>query len=275
MQLLTSPPPHSLQHQVTRRHFLRDCTRGWVRSGSPPWPAGGLREDRFRHPPGQPLSVPNRSHFAPKAKRVIYLHMAGSPSQLELFDYKPELKKLNGQECPPEFLEGKALRLHFGVPKMLGPIFDFQQHGQSGAWVSDRLPHSAKQVDDVCFVKSMHTDQFNHAPAQLLLHTGNPNLGYPSIGSWVTYGLGTENENLPGFIVLVSGGKVPSAGKSAWGSGFLPSVYQGVQCRSKGDPVLYLSNPERASRAPAPPRPRCHQRDQPRSPTRRLATPRP
>ena len=132
---------------------------------------------------------------------------------------------------------------------MLGPQYPFHQAGESGQWISDRLPHFEKVIDDVCIIKSMHTDQFNHAPAQLLLHTGYPNLGYPSIGAWATYGLGTENENLPGYIVLVSGGRTPSAGKSVWGAGYLPSVHQGVQCRSQGDPVLYLSNPKGISRA--------------------------
>ena len=131
---------------------------------------------------------------------------------------------------------------------MLGPQFSFKQHGESRAWISDRLPHLSTVADDITFLKAMHTDQFNHAPAQLLLHTGSARLGRPSMGSWVTYGLGTENQNLPGYIVLVSGGKTPSAGKSVWGSGFLPSIYQGVQCRSKGDPVLYLSDPKDLSR---------------------------
>lgn len=181
-------------------------------------------------------------HFPAKAKRVIYLHMAGSPSQLDLFDYKPELEKLNGKDCPQSFLEGKRFAFIQGVPKMLGPQFEFEQVGESGSWVSERMPHFKSVADKVCFIKSMHTTQFNHAPAQLLMLTGNQNLGAGSMGAWATYGLGSENENLPGFIVLVSGGRMPSAGKSVWGSGFLPSVYQGVQCRSQGDPVLFLSN---------------------------------
>ncbi len=192
--------------------------------------------------------MPRPSHFAPKAKRVIFLHMAGAPSQLELFDYKPELQKLNGQACPQSLLEGKRFAFIKGVPKMLGPQAKFKQHGQSGAWVSEHLPHFAKVADDVAFLKAMHTDEFNHAPAQLLMQTGNGRLGRPSMGSWITYGLGSENENLPGFIVLVSGGKQPDAGKSAYGSGFLPTVYQGVECRSKGDPVLYVSDPKGMNR---------------------------
>jgi hypothetical protein len=202
------------------------------------WGAGGaLAKD-----PARPLA-PASPHFAGTAKRVIYLHMAGSPSQHELFDYKPELEKFDGKECPREFLEGKQFAFIQGIPRMLGPQFPFKRHGRSGAWVSDRLPHFSTVVDDVCFIKSMHTDQFNHGPAQLLVHTGSQNLGAASIGAWATYGLGTENQNLPGFIVLTSGGKNPDAGKSVWGAGYLPSVYQGVQCRSQGEPVLYLADP--------------------------------
>jgi hypothetical protein len=192
--------------------------------------------------PSKPLQVlpPN---FAPKAKRVIYLHMAGAPSQLELFQRKPELTKLDGQDCPKEYLEGQRFAFITGVPKLMGSVFPFHQENKTGIWVSDRLPFLEKHFDKIAFIHSMQTDQFNHAPAQLLVHTGNQNLGYASFGSWVTYGLGTENENLPGFIVLLSGGTNPDGGKSLWGSGFLPSVYQGVQCRSKGEPVLFLDNP--------------------------------
>jgi hypothetical protein len=237
-----------LEHQ-TRRHFLSKCGLGlgalWFggMTGRSWGSSGILTKD-----PANPLA-PAPPGFAAKAKRVIYLHMAGAPSQHELFDYKPELEKLNGKECPKEFLEGKQFAFIQGVPKMLGPQFPFKQHGQSGAWLSDRLPHFSSVVDDVCFVKSMHTDQFNHGPAQLLVHTGSQNPGSPSIGAWATYGLGSDNQNLPGFIVLTSGGKNPDAGKTVWGAGYLPSVYQGVQCRSEGDPVLYLGNPEGISRA--------------------------
>ena len=237
----------NIQH-VTRRHFLSKCTTGlgamWLSTlGEKAWGAGApLLKD-----PANPLA-PALPILPGKAKRVIYLHMAGAPSQHELFDYKPELKKLNGQPCPQEYLEGKQFAFIQGTPKMLGPLYDFKQYGQSGAWVSDLLPHFSSVVDDVCFVKSMHTDQFNHGPAQLLVHTGSQNPGAPSIGSWATYGLGSINQNLPGFIVLTSGGKNPDAGKSVWGSGYLPSVYQGVQCRSEGEPVLYLENPPGVSR---------------------------
>lgn len=187
-------------------------------------------------------------HFAPKAKRVIFLHMAGAPSQLELFDYKPELAKLDGKACPPSFLEGKRFAFIRGVPEMLGPQFSFQRYGETGAYVSEMLPHFSQIVDEVAFLKAVKTEEFNHGPAQLFMHTGSNQPGRPSFGSWVTYGLGSENENLPGFIVLVSGQSQPSAGKSLWGSGFLPSKFQGVEFRSKGDPVLYLNNPEKVSK---------------------------
>lgn len=186
--------------------------------------------------------------FAPKAKSVIYLHMAGAPSQLELFDYKPELIKYDGKQCPDELIKGKKFAFIRGVPKMLGTPAEFKQHGQSGAWISSYLPHLSTVADDLCFLKGVTTEQFNHAPAQLLMHTGNARLGRPSMGSWVTYGLGTENANLPAYVVLTSGGNNPDAGKSAWGSGFLPSVYQGVQCRSEGDPVLFIKDPEGINR---------------------------
>jgi hypothetical protein len=186
---------------------------------------------------------PMVSHFAPKAKRVIFLHMAGAPSQLELFDYKPKLAELDGKSCPPSLLEGKRFAFLKGIPKLLGPQANFKQHGQSGTWVSDMMPHLSEWVDDIAFLKAMHTDEFNHAPAQFMMHTGSGRLGRPSMGSWVAYGLGSENENLPAFVVLSSGGIEVSAGKSIWGSGFLPTVYQGVQCHSIGDPVPSLSNP--------------------------------
>ncbi len=232
----------SLLHQ-TRRHFLRDCTSGlgalWFAANTGrSWGAAGAPARDMARP-----LTPTAPQLPGRAKRVIYLHMAGSPSQLDLFDYKPELARQDGKDCPSSILAGKSFAFIQGVPKMLGPQFPFKQHGQSGQWVSDRLPHFASMADDVCFIKSMYTDQFNHGPAQLLMHTGTQNPGAASAGAWATYGLGSENQNLPGFIVLTSGGKNPDAGKSVWGSGFLPSVYQGVQCRSQGDPVLFLSNP--------------------------------
>ncbi len=233
---------------VTRRHFLKDSVTGlgamalgsfltgcdWL--GSKSATANNVFDSAHPLAPKLPM-------FPGKAKSIIYLHMAGAPSQLELFDYKPALMKLDGQDCPQSLLEGKRFAFIRGVPKMLGPQAKFQQRGHSGAWVSDHLPHFATVADEVSFLKAVQTDQFNHAPAQLLMHTGGPRLGRPSMGAWVTYGLGTENSNLPGFVVLTSGGKFPDAGKSVWGSGFLPSVYQGVQCRSEGDPVLFIKDP--------------------------------
>jgi Protein of unknown function (DUF1501) len=242
----------------TRRHFLRNLGGGLgtvflgtLASNLLPSAkaagaeTGALDFSRDARSPFSPLAP----QFAAKVRRVIYLHMAGAPSQLELFEYKPELKRLDGQDCPASFLAGKRFAFISGVPKLLGSQYPFHQTGQSGQWISDRLPHLEKRVDDICFIKSMRTDQFNHAPAQLLVQTGNPRLGYPSFGSWVVYGLGTENQNLPGFIVLLSGGKSPDGGKQLWSSGFLPSVYQGVQCRSHGEPVLYLDNPPEVSRS--------------------------
>ena len=192
--------------------------------------------------------TPKLPPHAAKAKSVIYLHMAGSPTQLEMFDPKPELQKYDGKDCPEHLLKGKRFAFIKGVPRMLATPYKFKQHGQAGTWVSELLPHFSTVVDDVAVIRSMHTEQFNHAPAQLLLHTGSPRLGHASMGSWVTYGLGSENQDLPGFVVLVSGGQTPSGGKSLWSSGFLPSVYQGVQCRTQGDPVLYLSDPEGMNR---------------------------
>jgi len=203
---------------------------------------------KFVRDPSTPLSV-LPPQFPAKVKRIIYLHMGGAPSQLELFDHKPQLARFNGHDCPESFLKGKRFAFITGIPKMLGPQFPFHQTGRNGTWISDRLPHLEQVIDDLCIIKSMKTDQFNHAPAQLLVQTGDQRTGHASLGSWVTYGLGTENQNLPGFIVLISnGGTTANAGKPLWGSGFLPSVYQGVPCRSAGEPVLYLQNPKGVTR---------------------------
>jgi hypothetical protein len=183
-----------------------------------------------------------------RAKRVIYLHLAGAPSQLETFDWKPELAKLDGQPCPDSFLKGKRFAFIKGVPKMMGPQVKFAQYGQSGAWVGEYLPNLAAAADSLWFIKSMWTEQFNHAPAQLMLQTGSQLKGRPCVGAWAHYGLGSENADLPGFIVLTSGGKNPDAGKTVWGSGFLPTIHQGVQCQSHGDPILFAQNPEGVTR---------------------------
>lgn len=179
-----------------------------------------------------------------KAKRIIFLFMAGAPSHLELFDYKPSLAKFDGTLPPADLLKGYRAAFINPNSKLLGPRFQFAKHGQSGAEISELLPHTAGIVDDIAIVKSMVTDAFNHAPGQLLMNTGSMQFGRPSMGSWILYGLGSETKDLPGFVVFSSGNKGPSGGNSCWGSGFLPTVYQGVQFRSAGDPVLYLSNPQ-------------------------------
>ncbi len=205
----------------SRRHFLKESAMGLgaLALGTFLGSCGSktARNSSVVFDPAHPL-MPKLPHFAGKAKSVIYLHMAGAPSQLELFDYKPELMKMDGQDCPPSLLEGKRFAFIRGVPKMLGPQAKFEKHGASGAYVSEHMPHLAGIVDEISFLKAVTTDQFNHGPAQLMVHTGSARLGRPSLGSWATYGLGTENQNLPGFVVLTSGGKNPDAGKSVWGS---------------------------------------------------------
>ncbi len=241
MQNLLNQLKRDKLNAETRRHFLKQCTTGLGMMAT-----GSFLKSYIEPSPKQVAEMltsppyPQSPHFAGKAKSVIYIHMAGSPSQLELFDYKPELAKVDGQDCPPSFLEGKKFAFIRGVPKMLGPRANFAQYGQSQAWISDNLPHLQTVADEVTFLKAMYTDQLNHAPAQLLMHTGSARSGRPSVGSWVTYGLGSENQNLPGFVVLASGGNNPDAGKSVWGSGFLPSVYQGVQCQHEGNPAVNL-----------------------------------
>jgi uncharacterized protein DUF1501 len=232
-------PKLEFLQQVTRRSFLQSAGRfclGAIAFAS--LAESGVAAGRARNP-----LAPRSPHFAPRAKRVIYLHMSGGPPHLDLFDYKPALVEWNDKPCPDEFLKGKRFAFTTGVPKLMGTPRQFSKHGESGIWMSDAIPRLAEVADEMCLIRSMNTDQFNHTPAELLLFTGSARQGRPSMGSWVTYGLGTENENLPGFVVLISSGTQPSAGPSAWGSGFLPSVFQGVQCRSKGDPVLYASDP--------------------------------
>jgi hypothetical protein len=184
-----------------------------------------------------------------KAKSIIYMHMSGAPPTLDLFDWKPKLVDLHLQPCPEELLKGQRFAFIKGVPKICGSPYRFSQYGASGAWVSEVLPHFAGIVDETAIIRSMSTDQFNHAPAELFIYTGAPRAGAASLGSWLTYGLGSENQDLPGFVVLLSGGTDPTGGKSLWGSGFLPSVYQGVQCRSSGEPILYANDPAGMDRA--------------------------
>ena len=218
----------------TRRAFLH---RSGVGLGAAA--LGGLLGQALGAAGGAPL----QTHFAPRAKRVIYLHMVGAPSQLDLFDHKPALERYDGRPAPDEFIKGKRFAFLRGHPKIAASRQAFRRHGQSGAEISELLPHLAGVADELAFVKSLHTDEFNHAPAQLFLHTGFGRLGRPSMGSWVTYGLGSENADLPAYVVLVSG-PLAGAGTSLWGPGFLPSVHQGVQFRSSGEPVLFLRNPE-------------------------------
>lgn len=239
----------------SRRQFLKKCTLGiggmaltnfllGCESNTSTNTVDRLTNSERTLNPLSPVSPPNLA----KAKSIIYLHMVGAPSQLELFDYKPELEKLHNKPCPPSLLDGKKFAFIRGNPNMLGPQASFEKSGESGNWVSDNLPYFKNVIDEVTFLRAVHTDQFNHGPAQLFMHTGSPRLGRPSLGSWATYGLGSENRDLPGFVVLTSGGNTPDGGKSLWGSGFIPSVYQGVQCRSVGDPVLYLKDPKGVSR---------------------------
>lgn len=191
-------------------------------------------------------------HHAPKAKRVIYIHLVGAPSHLDLFDFKPELQKRTGELCPDDFFDLNQLAFIREQPNLLGTPkddrFAFKKCGQSGTEISNLLPKLQSMADEICFIKTLHTEQFNHAPAQMFALTGFERFGRPSIGSWASYGLGSENQNLPGFVVLITG-QVLGAGNSAFGSGFLPTIHQGVEFRSKGDPVLFLSNPDGVSHA--------------------------
>src|SRR5437588_2685294 len=226
--------------QVTRRWFFRDCGVGL---GSIALAQLLGDEGRAAATVGNEPLAPRSPHYAPKAKRVVYLFMAGAPSHLELFDYKPQLAKFDGTLPPPELIKGYRAAFINPSSKLLGPKFKFARHGQCGAELSELLPHLATVGADIAIVKSMVTDAFNHAPGQILMNTGAQIFGRPSIGSWATYGLGSESEDLPGFIVFSSGSKGPSGGNSNWGSGFLPTVYQGVQFRGGSEPVLYIANP--------------------------------
>ena len=227
---------------VARRWFLQQCGVGLgaVALGNLLSECAACETSR---PAGTNPLAPQQPHYAPKAKNVIYLFMGGAPSHLELLDYKPQLAKFDGKLPPADLI--KDYRAAFINPnsQLLGPRFQFARHGRSGAELSELLPHLAGVADDITIVKSMVTDAFNHAPAQILMHTGRQQFGRPSIGSWVTYGVGSESSNLPAFVVVSSGKKGPSGGNSNWGSGFLPSVYQGVPFRGGKEPVLYLSNP--------------------------------
>lgn len=193
--------------------------------------------------------TPRAPHFSPRVKNIIYLFMAGGPSQIDLFDPKPKLSQWSGRDVPGELIKNERFAFITGMPKLLGSPYAFDRHGQSGIELSTLLPELSKVVDEIAVVRSVHTNEFNHGPAQLYMNAGHALGGRPSMGSWMTYGLGSENRDLPGFVVLLSGNSAPDAGASCWNSGFLPSVYQGVQLRSKGDPVLFLTNPDGVTRA--------------------------
>jgi uncharacterized protein (DUF1501 family) len=233
------PSLHRHYREITRRWFFEQCGVG----------LGGialghlLQQAGFAAPvaPANPLA-PKPPHHAPKAKRVVFLFMAGAPSHLELFDYKPQLAKFDGTLPPADLLKGYRAAFINPNSKLLGPKYKFVR-APNGTLISELLPHTATILDDIAVVKSMVTDAFNHAPGQLLMNTGSQQFGRPSMGAWVTYGLGSESQDLPAFVVFSSGKKGPSGGNSCWGSGFLPTVYQGVQFRGSGEPVLYLSNP--------------------------------
>jgi hypothetical protein len=244
--------PNEALKGITRRHFFRQACVGIGAAALTSmlnerlFAADGAAADV---PPQQPAlraepMMVRPPHFAPKAKRIIYLFMAGAPSPIDLFENKPKLVELNQQPCPDSYLKGERFAFIKGVPKLLGSPFKFGRHGQSGAEVSELLPHTASIVDDIAFVRSMKTTQFNHAPAQLFMNTGHQIMGRPSMGSWMTYGLGSANKDLPGFVVLISGQNRPDGGASCWSAGFLPTVYQGVEFRNSGDPVLFLTNPK-------------------------------
>jgi uncharacterized protein (DUF1501 family) len=222
---------------VTRRHFFEQASFG----------IGGLAlasliDDALLAQGSRPPAY--KFDYPPKVKRVIYLFMAGAPSQLDLFDPKPALTKHDGQDIPEELIKGERFAFIKGTPKLLASPFQFKRHGQSGAEISELLPNLSKLADQVTFVRSMQTTQFNHAPAQIFMNTGHQVIGRPSLGSWLSYGLGSENADLPAFVVLLSGENNPDGGKSCWGSGFLPTTHQGVEFRSSGEPVLFVSNPE-------------------------------
>jgi hypothetical protein len=234
--------------QITRRHFFSRCGLGLgsIALGSL------LNDERLLGSPSSALPnpmAPKSPHFAPRAKNIIYLFMAGGPSQLELFDHKPKLIELNGQPIPQSYIEGKRFAFMGSShgTKLLGTRRAFQRHGQSGMWVSELFPHTATIVDDVTFVMSCATNLFNHAPAKLFMNTGSGQFGRPSMGSWVTYGLGSESQDLPGFVVLQSGPRGPRGGAVNWASGFLPTSYQGVPLRSQGAPILDIASPDGVS----------------------------
>ena len=243
-------PSERVLHHVTRRHFFKQCGIGL---GS--MALGSMLRGQEAHaaPARHDMGIlDGKGHFPARAKNVIFMFMAGGPSQLELWDYKPALQRYNGQPIPQSYIEGKRFAFmdsfgNDGPPKLLGTAREFKQYGQSGAWVSECFPHMAGIVDDVSFIKTVATDVPNHAPAKIFMNTGTGQFGRPSMGAWINYGIGSESRDLPGFVVLQSGPRGPRGGQPNWGSGFLPAAHQGVPFRSTGDPILNLSTPERVS----------------------------
>ena len=236
------------RRDITRRWFFRQCGVGvgaialgqlLLENGALAAPAASASANPM---------APKAPRFTPRAKSVIFLFMAGAPSHLELFDYKPELARWNGKLPPAELVKGYRAAFINPSSKLLGPKFKFERRGRCGAEISELLPHLGEVVDDIAIIKSMHTEAFNHAPGQIFMNTGSQQFGRPSMGAWVTYGLGSESTDLPAYVVFSTGAKGTSGGASNWGSGFLPSMYQGVLFRNTGDPVLYLSNPKGVDR---------------------------
>ncbi|MEO8353005.1 MAG: DUF1501 domain-containing protein, partial [Chthoniobacteraceae bacterium] len=229
-------------HQVTRRHFFRECGVGMgkIALASLMTDAFSIRA-RAASTAANPLA-PRAPHFPATAKRAIHLFMAGAPSQLDLFDYKPELKKLEGQPLPPSVIGGQRYAFIRPDAAVMGPRFEFAHHGSSGAEISNILPHIAGIADEICLIKSVKTDQFNHAPAQIFFNSGFSQPGRPSLGSWALYGLGAETQELPAFVVMSTGNGL-SGGSALWSSGFMPTLYTGVRFRTQGDPILNVSSP--------------------------------
>ena len=236
---MTVDPLCEAREELTRRHFLGGASLSVC--------SLALGSLLGREVWGQGAGAP-RHHFAPRAKRILYLHMAGGPSHIDLFDAKPKLADLHGQVVPKEVIHNERFAFIKGDPKFLASPYSFAKHGESALELSELLPNLAGIADRLCLVRSLHTEEFNHAPAQIFLNTGHARIGRPSLGSWLSYGLGSDNQDLPAFVVLLSGQFAPSGGSSCWGSGFLPGVHQGVRFRSQGDAVLFLSDPDGMTR---------------------------
>jgi hypothetical protein len=229
---------------ITRRHFFRECGVGVGKIALASLLTGPFARRAFAAPTAATsVMIPRPPHYAPKARAVIHLFMAGAPSHLDLFDPKPDLAKLEGKPLPPSVIGGQRYAFIRPDANVLGPRFKFRQFGKNGTQLAELLPNLGKVIDDVCLIHSVKTDQFNHAPAQLFLNTGFSQPGRPSMGSWVTYGLGAETQDLPAFVVMSTGAGI-SGGAANWSSGFLPTVYSGVRFRNAGDPILDVTSPD-------------------------------